>query len=374
MAEGMLFLKELNDAVSRGSTESRTKALWHATDLLISGRYTEEQIWVFGEVIGRLAEEIEVAARSELARRLAASNNAPVDMIAKLASDDSIDIAGPVLRQSGRLDDEFLVATAGSKSQQHLLAISQRSSISDAVTDVLVRRGNQEVATSVAANPGARFSDSGFLHLIRRAEGDSILAEHLGLRADIPRRLFQQLIAKASDDVKKRLEKERSELAIEIQTVVTDVTGALHASFGPASRNYFAAKRTVGAVHLGGHLNEAKIFEYAQAHKFDEALVALSLLCALPVNVVERALVDQNKELALILCKAIDLSWSTTMSLLFLGAPDHRITGRELDDMRTMFARLNAETSKSVLKFYQSRKESTAAAPALGRALPLAAS
>jgi len=77
------------------------------------------------------------------------------------------------------------------------------------VTDVLVTRGNREVVNSVANNAGARFSGSGFLHMIKRAEGDSILAEQLGLRKDIPRHLFQQLIAKASDDVKKRLEQER---------------------------------------------------------------------------------------------------------------------------------------------------------------------
>ena len=76
---------------------------------------------------------------------------------------------------------------------------------------MLVTRGNQEVVNSVATNSGARFSDFGFLHMIQRAEGNSILAEQLGLREDIPRHIFQQLIAKASDDVRKRLERERPE-------------------------------------------------------------------------------------------------------------------------------------------------------------------
>lgn len=71
------FLKDLDEAISRGSPDSRARALWHATDILIEGRYTEDQIWVFGEVIGRLSEEIEQAARAKLARRLAHSDNAP---------------------------------------------------------------------------------------------------------------------------------------------------------------------------------------------------------------------------------------------------------------------------------------------------------
>ena len=70
MIEAGTFLQELEDAVSRGSAESRLRALWHATDLLIAGRYTEEEIWIFGEVIGRLADEIELAARAKLSKRL----------------------------------------------------------------------------------------------------------------------------------------------------------------------------------------------------------------------------------------------------------------------------------------------------------------
>jgi hypothetical protein len=44
------------------------------------------------------------------------------------------------------------------------------------------------------------------------------------------------------------------------------------------------------------------------------------------------------------------------MSVLFLGAKDHRITAKELKDTETEFGRLNVATSRSVLKFYQSRK------------------
>src|SRR6202140_5714184 len=159
------LLAELEDAMSRGTAESCLRALWHATDILIGGRYSEDQIWTFGEVIGRLAEDIEIAARVRLANKLSPSNNAPVKIIKKLAFDDSIDVAGPVLRQSNRLDARTLVANARSKSQQHLLAISRRKSIVEDVTDVLVTRGNRDVVNSVATNNGARFSDFGILHM-----------------------------------------------------------------------------------------------------------------------------------------------------------------------------------------------------------------
>ena len=359
--EARSLLQELDDAVSRGSAESRLRALWHTTDLLIAGTYTEDQIWTFGEVIGRLASEIEVAARTQLAKRLARIDNAPIKIINKLAFDDSIDVAGPILRYSERLDVRTLVDNVRTKSQSHLLAISKRNSIAIPVTDELIARGNQKVVSSVAANNGARFSDFGFLHMIKRSESDSILAEQLGLRKDIPRHLFQQLIAKASDDVKKKLARERPDIASQILSSVTDVTGALHSKFGPASKNYFTAKRVVARKHQYGNLTENSILEYARSRKVEETTVGLSLLCSLPVDVVERALIENNREMTLILAKALDFSWETTMSLLFLHAKDHRIAARDLDGMREEFIRLNTQTCQSVLEFYRSRKNAAAA-------------
>jgi uncharacterized protein (DUF2336 family) len=365
------FLKELNEVISKGSPESCARAVWRATDILIEGRYTEDQIWVFGEVIGRLSEEIEHATRAKLAKRLAHSDNAPFKVIKILAADDSIDVAGPVLQYSRRLDTRSLVTNIRTKSQPHLLAISKRCSIPAEVTDELVTRGNGEVVRSVASNNGACISDFGFMQMIKRSEADCILAEHLGLRKEIPRHMFQQLIAKASDDVKRKLERERPDLVDEIQTSVAEVAGKLHSKFGPATKGYFAAKKFVTAQHQYGNLDESSILDYARSHKLEEVMVGLSLLCSLPVDVVERTLVHSNSEMTLILAKALDFGWETAMALLFLGAKDHRIAADDVDDMKIEFARLDTETSRGVLKVYQSRKNAMAAGQAQ-RHLPLA--
>jgi uncharacterized protein (DUF2336 family) len=358
MSEISSFLRDLDEAVSRGTPESRKRALWHTTDLMIAGNYSDDEIWTFGEVIGRLADEIEVATRAQLAKRLARFDQAPVNIIHKLAFDDEIEVAGPVLRESERLEPYALVANVCTKGQTHMLAISERKTIEESVTDVLVTRGNQEVVNSVVRNNGARLSDFGFLHMITRAEGDSILAEQLGLRQDIPRHVFQQLIAKASNDVRKRLERERPNMLEQIQSTVTDVTGELQSKFGPVSRTYYVAKRVVTTQHRQGNLNEESISIYARSHKIEEVTIGLSLLCSLPGDVIERALLDRNRETLLLLSKSLDFSWATTMALLFLGAKDHRITAQELRDLERDYGRINIETSRSVLKVYQSRKHS----------------
>jgi uncharacterized protein (DUF2336 family) len=359
-SEHKTFLDDLEEAVARGTPESRARALWHTTDLMIAGHFSEDEVWTFGEVVSRLAEEIEVAARAQLSRRLASFDQAPANIIHKLAFDDAIEVAGPVLRESKQLETYALVANACTKSQAHMLSISKRDTLEPRVTDELVKRGNQEVVNSVATNNGAKFSEFGFLNMIKRAEGDSILAEQLGLRKDIPRHIFQQLIAKATSDVKKRLERERPDMAQQIQSSVSDLAGELQSKFGPSSRGHFVAKRVVTTQHRLGNLNEASISSYAVSHRVEEVTIGMALLCALPGDVIERVLLDRNREMLLILCKALDFSWDTTMALLFLGAKDHRITASDLRTLETDYSRLNIETSRSVLAFYQSRKNGTA--------------
>jgi uncharacterized protein (DUF2336 family) len=358
-AESKSFIDDLEDAVARGTPASRAKALWHTTDLMIAGNFSEDEIWTFGEVVTRLADEIEVAARAQLSERLAHFDNAPVNIVHKLAFDDAIEVAGPMLRESRQLETYALVANACTKSQAHMLSISQRETLEERVTDELVKRGDQEVVKSVASNNGAKFSDFGFLNMVKRAEGDSILAEQLGLRKDIPRHVFQQLIAKATDDVRKRLERERPEMARQIQSSVTELGGELQSKFGPASRGHFVAKRVVTTQHRLGNLNEASISSYARSHRLEEVTIGMSLLCALPGDMIERVMLDRNREMLLILCKALGFSWDTTMSLLFLGAKDHRITASDLRTLENDYDRLNVETSRSVLSFCQSRKGGT---------------
>ena len=360
MNEDNSFLGDLDEAVSRGTPESRARALWHTTDLMIAGGFCDDEIWTFGEVVSRLADEIEVAARAQLSEKLARFDHAPVNIIHKLAFDDAIEVAGPVLRESKQLETYALVANACTKSQTHMLSISKRKSLEERVTDELVKRGDQDVVNSVASNSGARFSDFGFLNMVQRAEGDSILAEQLGLRKDIPRHVFQQLIAKATSDVKKRLERERPDMARQIQSSVSELAGELQSKFGPVSRSHFVAKRVVTTQHRQGNLNEASISTYARSHRLEEVTIGISLLCSLPSDVIERALFDRNREMILILGKALTFSWDTTMALLFLGAKDHRITASDLRSLENDYGRLNIETTRSVLAFYQSRKNGTA--------------
>jgi uncharacterized protein (DUF2336 family) len=350
------LLVSIENTISGGTPQSRAKALEHATNLLVAGKYNEDEIWIFGELITKLMEELEERARSVLSRRLSASSNAPMQVMHRLALDDSINVAGPVLQLSERVDAATLIETATTKGQRHLMAVARRRAVDQPVSDILVRRGDREVVVALVDNGGAALSELGFLHLLTRSMNDSIIAEHLGSRRDIPRHIFQQLIAKASEEVRRKLIGERGDLVASINSSVIDATERLHAKFAPASNEYFQAKRTVRSLREQGRLDEQQLHTFAMQDRIYEATVALAVLCDLPIHMVETALRNGDYETTLLLAKAIDLSWATAMAMLFLAAPERRINGAKLDQMKSEYSFLNVETSQEVLQVYRLRK------------------
>src|ERR1700753_453574 len=196
------LLDELQATLAHGTVARRVETLRRVTDLFINGAvdYSDDQVALFDDVFQCLLVHIEVSAKALLSTRLAPVDTAPPQTVRTLALDDVIEVAGPVLSQSMRLDDATLIETARNKSQAHLMAISKRKVLSNAVTDVLVLRGNDEVVHSTVSNPGAEFSERGYTRLVNRAGGDAELAPCLGLRPTIPRHLYLKLLAKASEN------------------------------------------------------------------------------------------------------------------------------------------------------------------------------
>ena len=201
------LIPELEEIVQHGSPRRREQALRRITTLFLDGAslFNQDHVRLFDDVFNRLIDEIETKARAELSHHLAPLGNAPGELISRLAHDDDILVAGPVLRQSRRLAELDLLEIAETKSQAHLLAISGRSGIAETVTNVLVRRGDREVARSVAENRSALLSDASFTVLIARSDGDDVLAESVGQRPDIPPPLFRALLLRATAVVQQRL-------------------------------------------------------------------------------------------------------------------------------------------------------------------------
>jgi uncharacterized protein (DUF2336 family) len=351
------LLNEVEDAMASGSVTRRGKIVRHITDLFIVGsaQCTDQEIELFDDVLTRLAVEIEISARALLAVRLAPIENAPPRIIRALAFDDEIDVAGPVLEQSERLDDADLVENARQKGQEHLFAISRRRSLSASITDVLVERGDQQVVLSTAENRGAKFSAIGFTGLVRRSEGDDRLAASVGSRPEIPPHLFLKLLAKASQAVRAKLEAVHPAARREVREAVAEVAGRIAADAYAASSDYAAARAYIAALQRRGQLDEKKLEAIAKLGRFEEIVTALSVICELPLDFVVRAMKEERAEMVLIIAKSVALPWSTVKAILCARAGNGPTPGGEIAQGLASYERLKATTAQEIIRFHRQR-------------------
>jgi len=355
------LVDELESAILQKNIGTRAEILRRITDLFVSGsdHFDPEQMSLFDDVMTRLLTEIEHSARVAFGERLSAIANAPLNASRTLALDDSIAVAGPVLRRSESLDDDTLVTGAKTKGQEHLLAISQRKHLSENITDILVERGNQKVVISTAANTGAKFSQFGYSTLVSRSESDDELALLVWSRPEIPREYLLTLFETASETVRLKFETaDRSKTDL-VRDMIKRAADQIQTQLRDHSPNFPAARANIEQLHTNGELTEVCVYEFASRGKFDETAEALSLLADLPIGAVERALVHDTGDQILILAKSIDFSWKTTHALLALqGGADQRpagVSGEYLD----RFKKLRPETARAAIQFYRLRERAT---------------
>jgi uncharacterized protein (DUF2336 family) len=352
------LIAELEVAVQGDVLQSRIATLRRVTDLFLNDadRLSEEQIKVFDDVLCLLIRRIEGRALIELSKRLAPVDKSPIDVIRQLANHEDIEVAGPVLEQSRRLATGDLIDIAATKSQAHLLAISGRYQLEAALTDVLLSRGNEEVVFKLATNPGARFSQTGYQILVRDADGDDKLAETVGLRFDIPPRLLQELLERATEAVRARiLSLAPPETREEVQRVITDIARSVgHAAV--AERDFAAAERIVLAMEKDGKLDEGALLEFVEQRRYEEMTVALARLCGASLKMVAGLMIGLRNDALLVPCKAADLKWATTAAILRNRHSNHKIPDQIIAIAHGDYDRLSVATAQRTLRFMQVRE------------------
>ncbi|HXL50126.1 MAG TPA: DUF2336 domain-containing protein [Xanthobacteraceae bacterium] len=352
------LLPELDDLIIRGSPQRQAKILERVTRFFLdrARSFNDDHVQLFDLVFTRLIDRIETTARSELSSRLAPLGNAPVEAVRRLARDDSITVAAPVLKQADGLSETDLIDITQTKSQAHLFAISARPGLAEPVTDGLVQRGNQEVLRSLAGNRAARLSDEAFCLLVERAKTDGILAEKIVLRGDIPPRLFHELLLTATDAVQRRL---LASVGPDGQAEIrhTSARECNPASARAAPADYSRAQRRITALQHEGKLDEALLVGLAESADYDHTIAALASLCVVPIEVVDRLMRAERPDPVLILCKSAGWGWATAEAIIKRRPGSAAISGQDLGTARADFDLLSPTSAQRVIRFWQVRSD-----------------
>ncbi|KRQ17610.1 DUF2336 domain-containing protein [Bradyrhizobium sp. DASA03076] len=360
------IIDEVESAIRTGSAEKGMETARRVTDLFLSsaGSFNDEQIALFDDVLERLIGTIELRAIADVAARVALAEisaqlapiaQAPPSVIRRLANNDEIRIAGPVLQESARLDDGELTKIAASKSEPHLLAVAGRWWLKEIVTDALLARRYPSVSKRLAANPGARVSGNGFAIIVGQAESDPELAVSVGVRVDLPSDLRRQLLRSATDAVRTRLlSRAPTHLFEEIQNAIAAVTVGIEREMS-AVRDFEGAKRAIGNLKATGQLNEATLLNFARQRRYEETVAALAALSGSTVEVIRPLMQSLREDGLLVPCKAALLSWETTVAVLESRFATGAMKPADVARAKGNFARMTAENARRTLRFWQVR-------------------
>jgi uncharacterized protein (DUF2336 family) len=348
----------LDDIVKRGDPRRRGE-IAHAISHLFfqdAENLRPDLVALFDNLLIDLVPHAELASRVDLAERFSRLNNAPRRLVSQLARENEITVAGPVLRHSPVLDDDALVEIARLKGQGHLLAMSERPTLSAVITDVLVERGDRDVVRRAAGNAGAVFSPGSYSELIKRAAQDGVLTLRIGQRSDLSGENLKQLLDGTLDVIRRRLSSVVNPVR---QVEITRAMAAIEeATLPPGPRRDFSgAQRTVLALHRGGHLGESALFGFAKAYKYEEAIASLSAMSGVRLSVLDRLITGDRYDPILVLGRVLNVSWPTVRALILMWyGPNRTPADADLEQARANFTRLMPTTADRVVNFWRNRQ------------------
>jgi uncharacterized protein (DUF2336 family) len=357
MTTAPALIPELDDIVRHGDPRRRAEAARRVSELFLQGaaNFRDDHVDLFDGVLTSLVPHADPTARIDLAERLSLLSNAPRHLVGQLAHEDDIAIAGPLLRRSPVIGEQVLVEIASAKGQGHLLAMAERPTLSIALTDVIVRRGDRDVIRCAAGNAGAAFSHEAFTRLVAQAGQDGVLTMRIGRRDDLPPEHLRSLLTGSIDVIRRRLlDIVKPERQAEIRLAISEIEDATVSIAG--RRDFVRAQQAIIALHRSGGLNEAALIDFAKSFKYEEAVAALAAMTGAKIVTLDRLISGDRYDPILIAGKTLGFEWPTVRALIMMRLGPNRVaSASDIEGARVNFARLMPSTAQRVVDFWKSR-------------------
>jgi hypothetical protein len=335
------FIAELEGAVEAGSLPSRARMLQQVTQLFASSanRLNERQISVFDHVLVRLIDRVETRTLVRLSMILSDLTSTPREAVRRLA-----------------WHENDLIEIAGHGGQQHLLAISGRKTLNEAITDAILKRAETTVCRILAMNAGARFSQLGYSKLVAAAERDDAISDGLIARPDLPSTMLQELLSGATEAARARLLRIASpELRGTIQSAIDRmVIQACTKAREPI--DYSEAKSSVLALNHAGNLSDSAVSLYAVHRQHTHLVAALSLLADATIDIIEPLMEEHDCGGLVVACRASRLNWQTTLTVINSRGHPPGLSQQQLAQKRMLFESLPLSVAQRTIRFGSPRE------------------
>lgn len=358
-------MSRLHDLISlarEDSSEKRRELLREITDCFCARPPEPAEAPLYDDVLTRLTAEMETAVRADLGLRFADNDHAPRGLIRRLAADDEIAVAAAVLSRSPVLTDDDLLEVVRTKGQGHLQAVSVRPTVSEQVSDVIVRRGDDTTLGVLLDNDGARLSREANETAVDRAKRNPALHESVVNRRQLPPDLLNDMYFVVETRLKQRILQENARLdpkALDEAIRTQRVQRAVDAGVLPA--DYVQAEERVAAFERQGRMDPQTLVRLLREGGTAFTL-AIARRCDVDYATADRVLKSGELDAVAVICRAADLERAVflTVAVVLLGQTGDAIArAREYGDLYTALPR---ETAQRTLRFWRLRRQTDLAA------------
>jgi uncharacterized protein (DUF2336 family) len=215
----------------------------------------------------------------------------------------------------------------------------------------LIERGNDRVIQTVTANANAKISERGFGSLTDRFSGHEKIAVNIALRQDVPPRVMKALLGRATDAVRALI---LDSVSPDKKQAMTDLLNECLKSQESQSSVTAEARKAVIELKAKGRLKEDALLEFAKKRMFGETVVALALMSAVPAELVESQMFTDRRETIIIICKSINLKWTTVVAILCLGETPP--TPSQLEMALNDYTALSVENALRAMRFFYAKQ------------------
>jgi uncharacterized protein (DUF2336 family) len=309
-------------------------------------------------VLSQLAGEMEATVRAELAQRMADTDTAPRGLLRNLARDESIEVARPVLEGSRALTEDDLLAVARTRGQDHLRAISQRATVTSAVSEAIVERGDDRTVGVLLRNEGAALSRETHEIVVDRAVENPELHEAVVRRASLPVDLLNEMYFVVEARLRDQILARNTEVdPAELDAALAAGRKQVAARDGAVPADLAEAEAHIKSLHARNGITPTLLAGFLRNRETTRFLVALCELADIDFHTARRILERRELDALSIVCKAagFDRSLFLTFAVLILDREANALgRAREYGEL---YDALPRDTAQRTIRFWRMRRK-----------------
>lgn len=351
-------LNSLVELARERSSERRRTLLREVTDMFFDAppeRDTPMSL-EFDQVLSRLAEETAMEARQELAERFADTPLAPHGVLLQLAR-DAIEVAGPILARSCGLSEDDLLSIAAQGEQQKLKAISQRSEVSERLSDTIVRHGDDETVAVLVRNEGARLSRETFETVAQRAERSKILQAPMVNRADTPADLLSDLMLTVENHLREHILERFDGMD---PAIVEQALAASHARLGQRMKDdqeLQEARKYIRGMAVRKMLNGGLLARLLRERETIKFQVAFAEMTGVDIVAARRAIEQDCIDPLALICRSAGFDKALFVTLAVLRSNSTEDAFRDARELGALYDRVSLEDAERAMRFWRMRRD-----------------